>query len=66
MVIKEFNDLRRYSVHGLVKIAVYNELFENEYYMSKKELQIALYNCLLANHALLIPDNMDNKDIIKA
>lgn len=65
MQIKEFKDLHNYTINGLVKIAVYNGLFKNEYYMSKRELKAGIYSCLLANEDIFVPDNMTNKDLIK-
>jgi hypothetical protein len=64
MEIHKFNDLKKYNINGLVKIAVYNQVYNNEYYISKKELKIALYNCLLV-HSLKIPDNMKDTDFMQ-
>ena len=64
--IYEFNDLRKYRKDGLIKIAVYNKLFHNEYYMTKKELKAALYVCMLSyEDPLLVPNNISCNDILK-
>lgn len=65
MEIKEFRDLHKYTLDGLIKIAVHNGLYSNEYYLSKKELKAAIYNCLLADERIVVPDNMTCKDFIK-
>ena len=58
MKISKYRDLHKYTIDELVQIAVYNKLYNNEYYMSKKEMKIGLYTCLLADIEILIPDNM--------
>lgn len=65
MDITEFRDLHKYTVDGLVKIAVHNGLYNNEYYMSKRELKVAIYNCLLADLRIAIPVNIGKKDLVQ-
>jgi ubiquitin-protein ligase len=43
--------LEYYNLKG----AVYNQLYNNSYYMSKTELRIALYTCHLADIVLFMP-----------
>ena len=52
----EYEDLKPYNKEQLVRIATYNELYKNEYYISKLELQMALYTCLLSGNELVIPE----------
>lgn len=57
-MINVYKDLHKYDVNQLVKIAIHNKLFSNDYYMSKKEIKIALYTCMLTGDPLLIPDDL--------
>lgn len=56
-MIRTGQDLDKYNVDQLVKIAVYNRLFGNDYYVSKKEIKQALWTCVLTGDILLIPDH---------
>ena len=51
-------DLDKYNVDQLIKIAVYNGLFANDYYVSKKEIKEALWTCVITGDTLLIPDHL--------
>jgi hypothetical protein len=57
MKVMNMDELKKYTKDELVKIALHNQLYNNGYYMSKKELRIALYTCHLAGIVLFIPLN---------
>ena len=57
-MIIDYRDLDKYTVVQLVKIAVHNNLFDNSYYVSKKDIKTALCACILMGDTLLIPDTM--------
>lgn len=59
MQVMNIDKLRDYTKDDLVKIAIYNELYNNSYYMSKKELIEALYTCHVCSIVLFMPLNGD-------
>ena len=65
MSIMDINNLKGYTKDELVKIAIFNDLYKNNYYMSKRELRIALYSCYIANIVLYVPETMSTKYFTK-
>jgi hypothetical protein len=55
MQVINMDELSIYTKDELVEIALHNQLYNNSYYMSKKELRIALYTCHLADIVLFMP-----------
>jgi hypothetical protein len=43
----DIDNLKKYTKDELVQIAICNKLFDNNYYMTKNELQMAIYTCHL-------------------
>lgn len=56
--ITKYEELLKYNIDDLIKIATFNGLYNNDYYMSVKQLREALYSCLLADDILDIPDDV--------
>ena len=58
MTINDYKQLKKYNIDELIKIAIHNELFCNDCYISKKQIREALYTCLLVGYILEVPDTL--------
>ena len=58
MTINDYKQLKKYNIDELIKIAIHNELFCNDYYISKKQIRQSLYTCLLIGDTLEVPDTL--------
>ena len=55
MIIDCYEDLVKFNMNDLIKIALFNKLFDNSYYISKKEILQCFYSHLMIDY-IIIPD----------
>ena len=55
MIIKFYEDLLKYNINDLIKIAIFNKLFDNNSYISKKEILQCFYSYLMFDY-IIVPD----------
>jgi hypothetical protein len=57
MITSTYSELAKYNTNGLFKIALLNDLFDNSYYISKRELLQCFHTHMMAD-SITIPDDM--------